>query len=87
MFLSDAASWMNVFRIKISIHRSCPEEGLQGKWTSRLYSVKTRISKEFTNLDLYYLFSAQNLLHMGSHLRPDLVLYPCLRQDHEEGLQ
>lgn len=90
MFLSDAASWMNVFRTEISIHRSCPEEGLQGKWTSRLYSAKTRISKESANLDLCYLFSAQNLLHMGSPLRPDLDLYPCLRQqtmkkDRSEG--
>lgn len=80
MFLSDAASWMNVFRTGISIHRSCPEEGLQGNWISRLYSIKTRRSKESTNVDLSYLFSALNLLHMGSPLRPALDLSPSLRQ-------
>lgn len=31
MFLSNAVSWMNVFRIGISINGTCPEEGLQGK--------------------------------------------------------
>lgn len=80
MFLSDAALWMNVFGTGISIHGSRPEEGLQGKWISGLYSIKTRRSKESTNVDLCYLFSAQNLLHVGSPLRPALELSPRLRQ-------
>jgi len=84
-FLSDAASWINVFRIGRSIHRSCPEEGLKGKWISRLCSVKTRRSKESTNVDLCYLFSAQNLLHMGSCLWHALDISPCLwTEDHAE---
>lgn len=53
--LSDAASWIKVFRIGKSIHRSCPEDGLQGKWISRLNSILTRRFKESTNVDLCYL--------------------------------
>lgn len=41
-----------MFRIGISAHRSCPEDGLQGKWISRLNSILTRRFKESINVDL-----------------------------------
>lgn len=53
--LSDAASWIKMFRMGKSVHRSCPGDGLQRKWISRLNSILTRRFKESTNVDLCYL--------------------------------